>query len=497
MLIAPYSNMLYNPECPQSLILPAQHEPMQQNNLMYNVQQSPQEQSIVQPQPEQILPTEQGILTYSIVQPSIIPSNILSPPLFNASNPQISICRADHMTVEQTANWVSTFGRYQGWPEAEEYGQQFKQNCIHGLLLKTLDHVMLKVNLKVTNYDHRMQLLNTIKWLFAELPLPETTYVIPVSQPVTTTPTKFLEVPSVSVHDCKRSTVESECASQISNFLASSNNSVRGHFESDSESSYYSHYHASTYNEVETGHTDVMSESGWSNGATIRPTFSWQSRRRSYADILQGADDRVDDGLSMPSMTAGRKSHQFVSCDQKMGDVVMTDQREDTLSIRSVRRARYKRLILRLHPDQIVQGERAIDSINRRLMEFNHVADIRPMQGTVNTYILTFSGSEMAQDAFHQGEEMGYKFEKKWPPRPNPKRPIRFISKVAQQILSGKAFSGEDRGTLRAGEIVVVNQVKGRRARFIKTVGGEDKTIGWVSIHTQEGVPLLEQLDEV
>lgn len=486
MLIFPCNNLLYNSESLQALSLPIQPNTMQQNNSIYNIKQQSQEETKVQPQPHQLQPTEQGMVEYSIVQPPV-PSNVICPPVVNISA-QTSICRVDQMTVEQTANWVRTFGTFQGWSEAEEYAQQFKKNSISGLSLFPLTHELLEVNLGVKNYNHRMQLLNTIQWLFADVPH-QPTYVIPVPQPVIAPIPQFLKVPNVDPNESKRQAQESDCASQTSNYLASSNNSVHGSIESDYESSYYSIYHASAHNEVDAGQTDLMSESGWS---TAGAPYLIRSRR-SHADVFTGAGNFPEDGLSMPPMTACRKSH-CVNDDQE--DVVMTDHREDTLSIRSMRRARYKKLILELKPEQIIKGASAIDIINRRLLQFGHVADIKPMEGRPNTYILSFPGSEMAQECFHQADEIGYKFEKKWPPRPSPSRPIRFKSLRCQQILSGKAFSGEHRGILKADVTVVVNQVKGRRARLVEIAKGVVKNIGWVSVHNPEGMPLLEQLDD-
>jgi len=66
----------------------------------------------------------------------------------------------------------------------------------------------------------------------------------------------------------------------------------------------------------------------------------------------------------------------------------------------------------------------AIESIKSRLKDFNFEADIKPMQGIENSYLLCFADNEMAQDVFHKAGEIGFKVVKKWPARPNPNRPI-------------------------------------------------------------------------
>lgn len=119
------------------------------------------------------------------------------------------------------------------------------------------------------------------------------------------------------------------------------------------------------------------------------------------------------------------------------------------------------------------------------------------MEGSDNSYLIAFPKSEMAQAAYNKADEIGYKLAKKWPARPNPSNPIEYISMADLKIREGKAFSGQMVGTLKKDETVTVNQLKGRRARLIKEVAGKIKVIGWVSVHSESGDPLLVQVSEL
>lgn len=92
---------------------------------------------------------------------------------------------------------------------------------------------------------------------------------------------------------------------------------------------------------------------------------------------------------------------------------------------------------------------------------------------------------------------MEFKIIKCWLHRPRPTRPIKYKSLDSVNVNSGRSINGKLVGELRVGDIVTVNQVKGRRARLIDyKKNGETRTIGWVSLRDIDGAPLMEQLND-
>jgi len=437
------------------------------------------------------------------------PVIIISPPLFNPPHVPYALSRVDEMDVEQTGNWISTLAWYKGWKEAETYARKFRENSITGKSLQDLDSEMLKGNLGMTDGNHRVELLNTIQQLYQKCPTHHTSSVCSVPLSLNTTANVTFGCQSEVLNNYSLPSAGYDCITILNDYLVPPG-STQTHLESDSESG-CSRCNFSTCSTDGVGPVQMdltpAFDSSYSKptGAEVSP---YPEQQRSYAEVL--ADTKVrrsrpehqrsyaealvgpsKDRLSMPGMTR-RKS---VEQPKKMEDVVMSEKREDTASIRSTRRARYRKLILTLRPDQMSQDENVI---RRRLEHFElKVVSVNLLQGSDCRYLLIFPHSEMAQQAFHKADDLDYELTKKWPERPNPKRPIKYISMRWLLIREGKAFSGKIIGKLGAGEIVTVNQVKGRRARLIDVCDGELKTRGWVSVHTAEGEPLLRQLSEI
>lgn len=79
-------------------------------------------------------------------------------------------------------------------------------------------------------------------------------------------------------------------------------------------------------------------------------------------------------------------------------------------------------------------------------------------------------------------------------PSPTPKSPVEYkvLSRVTVRI--GKSLKSKIIGHIYKGAIVTVNQIKGRRARVIRsTINGATIQIGWVSLHTSYSLQLLTQ----
>jgi len=158
------------------------------------------------------------------------------------------------------------------------------------------------------------------------------------------------------------------------------------------------------------------------------------------------------------------------------------------------RKAGYKSLTLTLQPRQMVQDEVAI---RQRLSDFNFTVDkIMKDEGADASYILVFQNCELADNVFRNAAKLDYKLRIRWPNRPSPGKPIKYISLKEQQIREGKSLNGEVLGILPAYKIVTVNQIKGRRARFMNVIDGREKNIGWVSVHNSDGETLLMRVCE-
>jgi len=109
-------------------------------------------------------------------------------------------------------------------------------------------------------------------------------------------------------------------------------------------------------------------------------------------------------------------------------------------------------------------------------------------------YIWKFQGTSIAKEAFLKGQQMGLKMKRWFPARPSPSKPTKYISLERLLIKEGKSESKKIVGWLNKGAKVTVNQLKGKRARLIKP---NKEVIGWVSMYSNEDLPLLEQVNEI
>jgi len=93
----------------------------------------------------------------------------INPDMPQMQNQNIMACRADLMSVEQTAAWVRTLGYFKGWEEAIEYENSFRSNQIKGYLLQSLTLDSLKSDLGIWMYGHRLEIMEAIKSLFPNM----------------------------------------------------------------------------------------------------------------------------------------------------------------------------------------------------------------------------------------------------------------------------------------------------------------------------------------
>jgi len=424
------------------------------------------------------IPLEQKTLMHSTV-PQII-HNQLSPPFYTSPNQLISVTCADLMTIEQTANWIWTYGFYKGWAEAETYATSFRKNSITGRLLPQLTNENLESSLGIIKSDHRTEVLSTIRFLFPNIAV-NSNHCSPKRRS------------SVCGIDMLQSPCNSESSQQLPNELGECKsfnlNSIRS-YESDADCESVTSYLVSgsptlSYETSQMDCSDIISESGNSKFCSVFGSVGSDS-------------DQEHDPLKMPQMTGGRKSilGHFENGITKE-DVVMMDKPVAPRHGNARRQLRCNKLQITLTNEEFSRDVFQMDRIRARFEKMNFDVKIKLAEKKPQTYVLTFKDCTEATNALLQADKIGYTLSKKWPVRPSPKRPILYQSLAELIIREGKAFSGNEVGVLPKGETVTVNQVKGRRARLVKqNQDGELVTWGWVSVHNSNGLTLLTQLND-
>jgi len=88
------------------------------------------------------------------------------PPVHHPPTNLISMISANNMTIAQTGEWVRTLSRQNFWKEADEYADTFKKKKIMGHLLPKLTNEVLKKDLGIVKYGHRLQIMFAIMRLF-------------------------------------------------------------------------------------------------------------------------------------------------------------------------------------------------------------------------------------------------------------------------------------------------------------------------------------------
>jgi len=429
----------------------------------------------VQPNPNEIPPSEQSI-QYG-------PPVSTMPPFFHPPAAPYSIIPVAMMDVERTAIWIWTLGVFKGWKEAETYAKNFRESDISGKALQELTSQMLESDLGVTDETHQRELLSIIRSLYPQSTACVADSFCSVPQSMNTTLTKTFASTLEVVHDDSPSRTRGT-SGIILKYLVPSDKE-----DSYTESeSFYSRSNTPTWSadegcSVKTDFTPVR-DSGYPTLDTGTEVSNCPKQQQSYAEVLVSSSRK-------PKLTARRsKSGEHT----KKKEEVMKKLKWNSSICRNGKTV-YKKLILTLKPWQKWQDKAVI---LQRMRDFNlTVTRIEEEEGVDAIYTLVFPNCEMAENAFLHSKDLDYELKRKYPKRPNPKRPIEYISLRELMIREGKAFSGEVVGVLPAHEIVTVNQVKGRRARLIDVIDGKVINRGWVSIHSAEGKPLLAQVCEL
>jgi len=128
-----------------------------------------------------------------------------------------------------------------------------------------------------------------------------------------------------------------------------------------------------------------------------------------------------------------------------------------------------------------------------KFRKFGYEVEIEQVEGKLFN-IVKFPDTKSAEQAFQNRHKLGYSLEKyrqhKWnqegTPRPSPKRPRPYLVNSRLEVRSGKSTESPLVAYLEKGAVVIVNQLKKRRARIVKLMEhGEPEEIGWVWTHSK------------
>jgi len=390
----------------------------------------------------------------------------VSPPCYHSSGASFAVTPVEQMTVDQTANWIITLGRYHGWAETELYAESFRNQSITGAILKELTPEMLEFSLGMRNQQTQMDLLSAIQHLYPNTKIqrgPEFEYLPGI---------QVVESSCGSVYKSGQGSVVSDYGSNNSYLVSSLSK-----FTDKSRQMEYS---------------DMMSMSGYSQRSFGGSYATSDSYFGTASESYFGSEEF--NGSMIGSVRRSQDEMELVMADGKTREEC---REEEEALLRGSKTLRCRKLLLILKDDQVPSDNCAMQSIHTRFKELKIQVQVVPLRDKRNTFTLVFPNYQTAEDVLKRADEIGYKLQKKWPPRPNPKRPLKYKSLAVLKIRTGKSLNADVVGILDKGEIVTVNQVKGRRARLIEEgTNGKAVTIGWVSIHEDGGYTLLRQLGD-
>lgn len=135
--------------------------------------------------------------------------------------------------------------------------------------------------------------------------------------------------------------------------------------------------------------------------------------------------------------------------------------------------------------------------IERNFRDNYYSVKVEPSNSHVNRFIVTFNDKESLKNALLDADNLGYHLEKKLLRRPTPTSPVKYKVLTRCLIRKGKSLKSKGNGYLHKNDIVLVNQLKKRRARLVKVKGdGSYEVYGWVTVHMPNGLRLLRQVED-
>jgi len=134
--------------------------------------------------------------------------------------------------------------------------------------------------------------------------------------------------------------------------------------------------------------------------------------------------------------------------------------------------------------------------IKRNFRNNYYRVKVEPSDSHSNLFIVTFSDKESLEKALRDADNLGYHLEKKLRKRPKPTKPLKYKVLTRCLIRKGKSLKSKGIRYLKKDDIVLANQFKNCRARLVDMKGdGSYEILGWVTVHTTDGIQQLQQLD--
>merc|ERR1719492_323838 len=87
-----------------------------------------------------------------------------------------------------------------------------------------------------------------------------------------------------------------------------------------------------------------------------------------------------------------------------------------------------RKLLLVLRKYEIEQDCCSLQAIQARFQELQIQVEVEYNEDKPNTYTLVFPNYQKAEEVLSRSDEIGYKIIKKYPPRPNPKCPQKYMA---------------------------------------------------------------------
>jgi len=166
---------------------------------------------------------------------------------------------------------------------------------------------------------------------------------------------------------------------------------------------------------------------------------------------------------------------------------------------------RNRGLTLTLLLDDQHPVESLLKNFDLQFQDYIYQRDQLSLDERIGVYVVRFESIMMAQDALLLARQHGYETSShdrrshsllpRRLDRPTPQRVCRF-KVLAKKLFvrAGRTFDSYIRKTETENNVVFVNRIKGRRARLVKS-RDENVMVGWASLFSEKGEPLMEQLE--
>jgi len=404
------------------------------------------------------------------------PLLVVQSPYHQLWNTPTDIIPASHiqmMTIDQTANWIRTFGLFWGWLQAEAYALSFQRNEIDGVMLKHLNHEILKFDMGISNHLHRLNLLAVIKQFFPYVtPLKMTSEPKRLSD-LRETDTKYDYGSKTSQMDGSHpANEENPCSLKYSvpdrdYYLRMDSNSSQNNLKSVSTKS---------------GSDMEFSESKSPRGRMRKP-FSASRKLKQEGKTAQYSFEHT---VGYEGAAPGSKSFGDIH-KLGVGETLNTHGGRDTST--PAKDSPAKLILTHGRLNFMV-----LENIRDRFLKYNFVVAIERLSR--HYCVIIFQSPMNAIRALKYQRWIGYKL--------SPFKEVLSSARVHQiekQVFfpaassSDKSLNGEFLYT-RDG-VVTGNKYKGNNisAGKLRNDFYECETVGWVSLRSEEGIRLLQKLN--